>query len=111
VAARGATRPERLWVQVMLEFHELLREALAIKRWLGAHKKQGTSAKELFPAFRRYFARSPLRRRPLDGVDAAFLLRYQRPPRGRLLVLVWDELSARHGLTGSELERMIFGAS
>ncbi len=106
----GRGQGARRWVLVMLDFHALLVEALAIKRWLSRHARGARAVDAaLLRRFRRYLSRSPARQHAMAGVDEAFLMRYLRPPHGRLLALVWDELAARHALPKSELSRMIFG--
>jgi hypothetical protein len=92
---------------VVLEFHALLREALAIKRWLASRRRAEVS--ELLAQFRRYYARSPMRLHPMSVVDEAFLIRYWRPVEGRLVGVVWRELATRHDLEERELKRLVFG--
>lgn len=82
VADPARVRPGRLWVAVVLDFHDLLRELLALRLALARGE----------PA----------------AADAATIDRVRHPPGGRVVALVWQDLSARHGLTTDELRGLVF---
>jgi len=117
---RGGEAPQPgQWLALVLDFHQTLRDALMLKRWLARRLPPGGGITgEVVEEFDRGLAR--LRRirglrvhRPqLAAHEQAALLRdHLRPPGGRLLSLIWGELEARHGRSRVELEQMLFGAA
>lgn len=107
--------PDDPWVELVLDYHLTLRETLLVKRWLASRAAQ--SPAEQLAAFEARLRRiASLRGRlGLGGVTAPVdLARWldlrRRPPRGRLLDLVWAELEARHGAPRAVLEERLFGA-
>jgi hypothetical protein len=89
------------WVEVVLDFHETLREALAVKLWLAVRLGRGG---RLSPSIVGEFVQAHGR-----DVDAAFLERHLHPPGGRVLALVWEAVGARQGLTPDEIRAAVFG--
>jgi hypothetical protein len=103
--------PARIWVAVTLDYHDALREALAVKMWLAQNLPAGKQVSgDLVSRFRGWFEDHPSRRSE-GPLGAAFLARHRRPPGGRLHALVWSDLELRHGRGRRELERLIFGSS
>jgi len=80
------------WIRAVLDFHGTLAATLAAKRRLSAGTRPPSHGDAL-----------------TIGLAHDHALRIDRPPRGRLLDLVWDELSARHGVPRAALEIMVFG--
>ncbi|AKV02124.1 hypothetical protein AKJ09_08787 [Labilithrix luteola] len=91
------------WMIAQARFHQLLRGALAAKRWLG----------------RERHATSDLRTRLLGAItdgqlanDAALwadeLSQVARPPRGRLLLVVFARLERELGIADRELRASVF---
>lgn len=105
----GRKSPSRYWIAVVLEYHALLREALAAKKWLGEHvKKGGKITPQVARAYRSW--RKDLPEGPhSEESDQSFLMHVQRPPAGRLQMLVWRRLEGRHGLTRRSLQQAVFG--
>jgi hypothetical protein len=90
------------WIEVVLDFHRTLREALAVKLWLAMRiGRAGRVTPELVEAYRLAH--------PSAEVDAAFLERHHHPPEGRVLSLVWDAVGRRHGMTADEIRTTVFG--
>ena len=101
VEAAVATGEVPRWVEVVLDFHHTLREALAVKLWLAVRLGRGGS---LSPEVVGEFAAAHGR-----DVDAAFLERHLHPPGGRVLALVWEAVGARQGMTPDEIRAAVFG--
>jgi hypothetical protein len=100
----------RLWVRLVLEYHEALRDGLRIRRWLKTHGATGATLGGLVLAFRTWYEPpATLRHRPV-APDAAWLRRYLRPPHGRLSELVMGELAARHGMSRAAVRGLIFAS-
>jgi hypothetical protein len=94
--------PDARWIDVVLDFHETLRRALAVKLWLARRiGKDGAVTDAVLAEARAQF--------PDGGVDRALLERHHHPPGGRVLNLVWDALAARHALPRRALEELVFG--
>ncbi|WP_373048098.1 hypothetical protein [Vulgatibacter sp.] len=107
--------PADPFVELALDFHLTLRETLLVKRWL-ATRPAGTSAERLaaftvrLERIRSLRARLGLAGEAAPADLAAWLELRHRPPRGRLLDLVWSELEARHGAPRAALEAALFSA-
>ncbi len=102
------------WIELILDFHRTLREALMVKRWLALRlPKGGAITEDLVDAYADRRAR--LERLRVDraeggaALDADGLTRHLRPPGGRLVALVWETLEDRHGRPRSEMEARLFG--
>lgn len=100
--------PHPLWMSVVFDYHDLLREALAVKLWLAERiGKQGTISREVLFEFHIWHAKYAHRgeaRLTLEDLDS-----YYHPPGGRVLSLVWTQLSAKYGQDKEALERLVFG--
>lgn len=118
-ALAGGSVPS--WAALVIDYHALLRDALAVKRWIAVRlPRRGPIPPELVAAFRGRLERIERLRsrtgaRPSDRAAARrhdeyaeLLARHHAPPGGRILSLVWEALEARHGLQREELERRIF---
>ena len=106
-----ARTPRTRWLRVILDFHGMLLQALAIKGWLVDRGLRGAAVTPSVVAdFRAWFAVCSARQSALESVDAAFLQRHLAPPGGRIMALIWECLSRRHGTTEEELRALIFGA-
>ena len=78
------------WMRAQVGFHRLARGALAVKRWLGG--------RPLTPAIEASFARA-LATLPAEVAPwASSLAAIARPPRGRVLDLVYARLAAELGV-------------
>src|SRR5262249_16523412 len=110
--ARGMpapTRPQRLWVEVVLDFHRMLREALALKRWIATHPAEGAISGGTVQRAALGLAGLPACSGLFGVLDREPIERYRPPPRGRVLPLVWAALEARHGLPTAALTNAVFG--
>jgi hypothetical protein len=106
----AAAAPARAWVAVVLDFHASLREALAIKLWLARRAVAVPLDEATVAACAAWYgAAGRPARRGAWPVDAATLERLHRPPRGRVLPVVWAAVVARHGGTAAALEQAVFG--
>lgn len=107
--ASGASRDAApLWLCLVADYHAALREVLAVKRWLGRSKGSGADARALLPPFKSWFSSCPHRRMPLEQVSAAWLETLRRPPQGRVVCLVWQELEQCYGLAEATIRELIF---
>ncbi len=90
------------WIAVVWDFHAMLRELLALRRFLRADP--GCSAE----ALRAHHAGLPDAGAMITDAAAA---RGDpgRPPRGPLLALVWPALARRHGVDEAQARAMVFG--
>jgi hypothetical protein len=106
--ARGASAigPARRWIVLMLDLHGSLRLGLAVKGWWLRQDAPHSAAAALLPALRQWLAGHPDLAHA--DVDDAMLLRYLRPPGGRLLKAVLADLAMRHGLGEDDLRRILF---
>ncbi|MBI3449109.1 MAG: hypothetical protein HY049_09360 [Acidobacteria bacterium] len=97
------------WMSVVLDYHRLLRESLAIKAWLASRVPRGESVGAA--TVEEYLEDRRARRlEPMSLLDAAaWLESHRRPPGGRLHNLVFRALEEAHGLTRHAIERAIFG--
>jgi hypothetical protein len=103
----GAEAPE--WMAVVIEYHDTLREALAIKMWLaGAVATSGETTPVLLERFREWHRSHPARHTPTERFDRELLETYRRPPGGRLHSIVWDRLARCFGRGRGELESLVF---
>ncbi len=96
------------WAVLSLQYHLFLREALAIKRWLSQKRQRMPAAAQLRDDFSAWFACCEERVRPLSAASD-LLLRYQRPPGGRISELVLQELACGSGWTPDKLRSVLFG--
>lgn len=115
----GLARGE--WTAVILDYHQTLREALMVKRWIALRLPRDTAIPPtLVRAFTQRIERMHrLRGEPTEpGMGAALrrhdehaelLARHLRPPGGRILSLIWEGLERRHGRPRPALEAMLFG--
>ena len=106
-AARVDGGPLPMWVAITLDYHALVREALAVKRWLGGDEAIGPARVD---ALRRWLGPRPERMTPLDAIDAAWVAEHARPPGGKLQALVWRRLEVEHGLSRAAVEALVFTA-
>jgi hypothetical protein len=102
VEAAHAGGPVPVWIEVVLDFHRALREALAVKLWLATRlPRAGRITPELVEAFRIAH--------PGSTADADMLERHLHPPGGRVLSLAWETVGRRHGLTADQIRSTVFG--
>lgn len=95
-----ATDDRDLWMRLMVDLHALLREVLAIKRFLS----QEPDAGDAFLLWHQEFAhRSGI----LPVGDADALAAVRAPPDGRLVVLVWQLLEKKYGRPRRQLEQLL----
>lgn len=97
------------WIAVVLEYHDLLREALAVKLWLaGAVDRRQRTTESFLERFRSWHREHPERHTPTRRFDRPRLDLYRFPPGGRLHGVVWRLLEERFGRSRGELERLVF---
>jgi hypothetical protein len=108
LARRAAGQAGRAWIDLVVDFHALLREALALKHALALAAQAGPLEGEVLAAIGRA-ARARLDRYPLP-TDPASLVHLFRPERGRLMPHVWAILAERHGGPPGVLAELVFGA-
>jgi hypothetical protein len=82
------------WIRVALDFHQTLAATLAAKMWLARRVGNGVLSEEVAAEHELGWAR---------------LTAVRRPPRGRLIDLVWAEVGERQRRSRAEMERMITG--
>jgi hypothetical protein len=103
--------PGRFWVTIVLDYHTLLRDALADKLWLarrlGRTGVLGEQDLEEFLAWRALRADAWPWRTHTPG--RAYVDTLRRPPRGRIHILVWRELAAHHDVDPESLAVAVFG--
>ena len=99
-----------LWAKISYDYHQLLREALAIKSWLSGRKFDLAGEQEVLEAFQS-----------LDGNQyhsahwpptcrgQHLLQEIMNPPGGRLSQLVWEVLQERFRLQIDEMQMLTFG--
>ncbi len=90
------------WIPVVWDFHAMLRELLALRRFLRA--QPGCSA-EAFCAYHAQLADAGA----LIAFPATAREAIERPPNGRMLALVWPALAARYGLSEASAREHVFG--
>ena len=92
VAERESTPAPQvaLWMRAQVGFHRLARGALAVKRWL--------AGRPLTPALEASFARAVATLPPEAAPWASSLAALARPPRGRVLDLVYAQLAVELGV-------------
>lgn len=103
--------PATRWIAVVLDYHALLRDALAIKLWIARRLgRDGELTDEVVADLLAWHAR---RAEPevwrTRALDRAFFVTLRNPPRGRIHPIIWAELIARHGGDEAELVSLIFG--
>lgn len=102
--AEGDDTSVARWMIAQDSFHRLARGALATKRWLG---KTRSEAQYLSAAFATAIAEGTV----LDDarVWASALDDVARPPRGRLMNVVFARASIDLGIAEAELRVLVFG--
>ncbi len=90
------------WMHVVWDFHAMLREALALRRFLRA--EPGCSAEALRA---HHAALDDAGAMVADAAAARGAI--ERPPNGRLLALVWPALAGRYGIAEAVAREMVFG--
>jgi hypothetical protein len=91
------------WMVAQTAFHRLARGALAAKRWLAKERAAGAGAPDLRARF--------LADASLDDEARAWaddLASVARPPRGRLLPLVYARAAAELDATPDEIRALVF---
>jgi len=105
----GRRSPSRYWIAVVLEYHALMSEALAAKKWLADNVAKGgkitAKVARSYKSWRKELVAGPLR----EENERNFLMHVQHPPGGRLQMLVWRRLEERHGLSRRSLQQAVFG--
>ena len=100
-AAESDTSRAAPWMRATARFHALTRGALSAKRWLAGGKAPDAQA----------FARDLPSLRHVDDARqwSANLEDIARPPRGRILDLVFARIAAELGVTREEARVLVFG--
>lgn len=99
-----------LWAKISFDYHHLLAEALAVKRWLAYRKRKLAVLEETLEAFRALNGKHYDLAHWPEVSDAEYLLQQiTNPPGGRLSQLVWEVLQERFSLTIQEMQAMTFG--
>jgi len=97
--------PERVtpWMRASWSFHRLARGALSVKRWLATSTTAPATRADLDAAIASSSLAFPDDARAwLDDLDAI-----ARPPRGRLMDLVYDRVAAELGLPFGETRCLV----
>ena len=104
LAAVLAGRAEiEAWMEAIAAFHALARGALQAKRWLGGRKRVDAALTSAFEAEAVKLEFS------LDALQwAGALDRIARPPRGRLLDLVFARVAVDLGTTQGHARALVF---
>ncbi|MFT3776632.1 MAG: hypothetical protein QM820_65670 [Minicystis sp.] len=103
LARAAAGDPVDPWMEQLSGYHALMRAALRIKPRLSrAEAIDDTRAEAL--------ARDASAHAGVV-VDAAFVRAVAHPPRGRIVALVFAELSRIHGCPAADIKRALFPAS
>ena len=103
VLERGT--PAQPWMEAVALFHELSRGALAAKRWLAGARDVSGSTRERFERERHALAF------PAEaGAWTGHLEALARPPRGRVVDLVFARLAVRLGVPEAAARTLVFGA-
>ncbi len=92
------------WMRAVVLFHSLARGALCAKRWLAGRK-------HVDPLILNAYARAvPGLQFPADALDwTDDLARVAKPPRGRLLDLIFARLAGQLRTSEEEARRLVFG--
>jgi hypothetical protein len=111
LAAVEAGAPQ-LWMRVTIDFHDTLREALAVKMWLaqrlGRDGEIDAQVLDAFHAWHAAYEALPHGIMCAGALSVDFLRRHRKPPGGRVVSIVWSALAARHGVAREELEPMVW---
>jgi hypothetical protein len=102
-AALADRGPVEEWMDVLAHFHALARGALYAKRWLGGRKRVDSA---LASAYERQAAEFEFSEDALRWAEA--LDRIAKPPRGRVLDLVFARLAADLGTTQERARTLVF---
>lgn len=107
---RATPSPAHRWITIVLEFHNLLREALAVKLWLARRiGRDGAINDAIIAECHAWHETLPHVCAPLGPIDAASLALHHHPPGGRIVSLVWDALAQRHRRPRQDLQTDVFG--
>jgi hypothetical protein len=104
-----------MWMRVMIDFHDTLREALAVKMWLALRLgREGALDERVVEAFHGWHQAygSPPHGVMCGGepsLQLEYLRRHRKPPGGRVVSIVWSALAARHEMAREQLEPMVWG--
>jgi len=91
--------PRRRWITIAIDYHRILRELLAVKLWLARTVgKDGDVTAEVAAAHLAAGGR----------FDRDFLAHLHHPPAGRVLPIVFSELTRRYGIDRAQLVRILF---
>jgi hypothetical protein len=102
-AAFAGRGPVQEWMEVLALFHALARGALYAKRWLAGRKRVDAA---LASAYERQAAEFEFSRDALLWAEA--LDRIAKPPRGRVLDLVFARLAVDLGTTQERARTLVF---
>jgi hypothetical protein len=91
------------WMEVLANFHALARGALHAKRWLAGRKRVDASVATAYAREAAGFEFSLDALRWSDALD-----RIARPPRGRLLDLVFAKVAVELGTTSARARALVF---
>lgn len=100
-AARDGQAPVLPWMCAQLRFHAEARGALAAKRWLRGRRLVDETVRATFVATTEGDAEA--------RGWAEDLERVARPPRGRLLDLVWPRVARALGVSEAEARDLVVG--
>lgn len=99
------------WARVCWAYHNLLKQALAVKAWLGENKVKSVDLVSLEEPWTQaagslyHFEDWP---KSYRGTKLLRLIAH--PPGGRLSQLVWEVLEEQFGTSMAELRLLVFGA-
>ena len=93
------------WMAITLDYHALVREALAVKAWLGGREV----VDEDLVRVRAWLAGREERVTEVAALDRAWLDTIANPAGGKVQAGVWQRLEAAYGLSRDEILAAIFG--
>ena len=98
--------PVALWMEATHLFHTLTRGALCAKRWLAGRKTVDPEVRSAFDREAGAFCWADEARAWGDHLAGL-----ANPPRGRVTDLVYEQMSARLGISGEDARLLVFGVS
>ncbi len=93
------------WMLASVRFHQLMRGALAAKKWLGARRPVGSSLSRTFLENLGEVSRAEDARAWADDLE-----RVARPPRGKLTALVFERLASELGISTGDARAHVLGS-
>ena len=99
-----------LWAKISYDYHQLLREALAVKSWLAGKNFGPALDQDILESFQ---ALDGQQYHSVNWPQACrglhLLQQITNPPAGRLSQLVWEVLQERFSLSIQDMRAMAFG--